>query len=111
MTQKQMFGVAIGVFVIVFVSFFVYKQFSADTKWQTQSGSSVVTPKKTTQSETEMKQQVVVPNTIDSISQAIVEESSVDSQALDEEESGEAEEVDADADSINNLENSYDENN
>lgn len=105
MTQKQTFGVMIGVAAIVLVCSIVYRQF----------GESV--PEKGTPGNPIMKQEtgsssaaVPVPESIDGIAESIVSQSDDDAAAFDEEETGALEELETDSDSVNNLGTSYDAN-
>lgn len=51
------------------------------------------------------------PDTIDGVAGSIESQSSTDTSALDEEESGSLDQINQDSDSVNNFGTSYDENN
>lgn len=104
MTQKQIFGIVIGVALVAVVCAFVYRQFSPADMAQ-QPTSSDANTKQEASGE---------PNpsayTVTGIEASIVSESAADAAALEEEENGTLQEFDQDSESINNLGNSYDEN-
>ncbi len=101
MTQKQMFGVVVGVALAIVVCVFVYRQYTGDTRMNTRST--------TTQTKVTEKK-APVPETVDGVVDSIESETALDTAALDEEEAGTLGEVDADSESVNNLGTSYDEN-
>jgi hypothetical protein len=114
MTQKQIVGVVAGVAVMVLVCTLVYRQYTSDTgrtEKTVTSESSVPIPKKGATSDKGQVAEAPIPDTIEGIADSIVEESSVDFSALDEEESSSLSDVDEDSESVNNLGTSYDENN
>lgn len=101
MTQKQIFGVVLGVALAIVVCVFVYRQYTGDTAMNTGSTQKkMMTEKKV----------APVPDTIDGVVGSIESESTIDTAALDEEEAGSLSEVEADSESVNNLGTSYDEN-
>jgi len=104
MTQKQIFGIVIGIALVAVVCAFVYRQFTPADMMSQQSPSDTGT-KEVTSDE---------PNpsayTVTGIEASIVSESAADAAALEEEENGTLQEFDQDSESINNLGNSYDEN-
>lgn len=106
MSQKHIALVALGVVGVGLLSVFVYQQFRVSvpvSEWSPMMES----PKTTAVDRT---QQAPVPETIDDVLLSIQEEASSDLSALDAEEAGEIEDIEADSDSINNLGTSYDEN-
>lgn len=105
MTQKQMFGMAVGVVLGVLVSVFVYRQYTENESVYGNQTPGTVEP---TMNRKDMM--VPVPEKLDDITATITEESADDFSALDEEAAGAAEEIDADSESVNNLGTSYDEN-
>ncbi len=114
MTQKQIVGVIVGVAAIVLVCTLVYQQYTSDTGSTEKAvtvQSSMPSEKKTTVSDKGQVAEAPIPDTIDGITESIVEESSVDFSALDEEEASSLSDVDEDSESVNNLGTSYDENN
>jgi len=111
MTQKQIFGVTVGVALLVVVCAFVYQQF---TREQAPAGTATMSGTAPAQKNTTPAEEAVVvpvPDTIDGIATSIEAESALDLSALDDEEAGSLQEVDQDSDSVNNLGTSYDENN
>lgn len=110
MTQKQIVGVVVGVAVMVLVSTLVYRFFVGPTIIVDDTASQTVATQKKMNTP-EGKTVVPIPDTIDGIADSIVEESSVDFSALDEEEASSLNDVDEDSESVNNLGTSYDENN
>jgi len=110
MTQKQIVSVFVGVVIVILLGVFVYMQFTSDTR-QAQTPNEVRLENAAVPSDSRTVKQEPVPESIDAITESIFVESSVDTSALDAEAEGEAAEIDADNESVNNLENSYDENN
>lgn len=108
MTQKQMASVLIGSVLMILLGVFVYMQFTAETQKQSQNDSTGST---NNVMKTDSKKVESVPESIDAITESIFVESTVDTSALNAEAEGEAAELDEDNESVNNLENSYDENN
>ncbi len=107
MTQKQIVGVVVGVAVMVLVCTFVYRLFVEPVIVVDDKSSEVaVRGGANTSGERD-----AIPDTIDGITESIVEESSVDFSALDEEETSSLGDVEEDSESVNNLGTSYDENN
>lgn len=114
MTQKQIVGVVVGVAAIVLVCTLVYRQYTSDTRSMEKAVTiQPVTPseKKGAMSDKEQMAEAPIPETLDGIADSIIEESSVDFSALDEEETSSLSDVDEDSESVNNLGTSYDENN
>jgi hypothetical protein len=103
MTQKQMIGIVLGVVVVGLLAIMVARQFSSDDAIRQSASTPAMQQKSTTEP-------APVPETVDSITESIVSESRGEATALDDEEAGTLEEVDADSDSVNNLGTSYDEN-
>lgn len=108
MTQKQIASVFVGVVVVILLGVFVYKQYSPNTQQQSQADTAKYGNKMT---QSDAKKLEAVPESIDGITESIFVEASADTSALDAEAEGEAAELDEDNQSVNNLENSYDENN
>lgn len=97
----------LGVVVVGLLAILVVRQLSSDTVSR-QSASNPASGSMKEQEAT--KQNPPVPETVDDVTQSIVSESQGDAAALDEEEAGTLDEVNADSDSVNNLGTSYDEN-
>lgn len=110
MTQKQMLGVVVGVGVVLLLCAVVYKQFTAGVQQPKTSGTMMQKTDSMMQKKT-MEQKAAVPDTIDGITESIAGEADADATALDDESQGEDAELNADSDSVNSLENSYDPNN
>lgn len=106
MTQKQIIGLALGVLGIGLVFAFVYQQFTEPVSREEtlQRGEQ---PKA---SDTAREKKAALPETIDDISASIQAETAADLSALDDEADGEISDIQADSDSVTNLETSYDEN-
>lgn len=101
MTQKQILGVVVGVALVIVVSVFVYRQYTGDMG---NNSNSATMPKKMTE------KKAPVPETVDGVVDSIVEETTLDTTALDDETAASLQELDADNESVNNLGTSYDEN-
>lgn len=101
MTQKQILGVVVGVALVIVVSVFVYRQYTGDMG---NNSNSATTQKKMTE------KKAPVPETVDGVVDSIVDETTLDTTALDDETTASLEELDADNESVNNLGTSYDEN-
>jgi|GEM_PF-5171098 len=108
MTQKQTASVVVVLAIAAVLGVAVYMQFTKETKPET----AIDTNSRQSLNQTEkavVKQPI--PGDIDGVTASISAESTLDTSALDDEVNGEAGELDQDNESINNLENSYDENN
>lgn len=103
MTQKQIFGVIVGVALVIVVGTVVYRQYTGDTAMNT--GNTTSQKKMGTE-----KKATPVPDTVDGVVGSIESETVVDTEAMNEEEAGTLGEVDVDSESVNNLGTSYDEN-
>lgn len=109
MTQKQAIMVGAVVVVAVGASIFVYQQYAEEQS--VTSAPAAQTGKTTTATpRTIIPVEKTVPSSIDDISSAIVSETAVDAAALDAEANGELSEIEADSESINSLNESYDDN-
>lgn len=111
MPKKQIIGAVAGVLAVVLASAIIYQQFAgtnAPTR-TTQSGAPAAKPSAKTAERT-LPKETAVPSSIDGISQSIADETSADESALNDEEKGEAAQIEADSQSVTNLSASYDEN-
>ncbi|MDD5083675.1 MAG: hypothetical protein PHT88_01890 [Candidatus Moranbacteria bacterium] len=110
MSQKQkVLGVAAAL-VIVLALAFLYNQFSS--VGNTPSGLSVGTTKNTASgvSTRELAPAATIPATPDATVDAIIDEVSFDDQALQDDVTSEKEAISASGTEINNLSQTYDEN-
>ncbi len=108
MTQKQIFGAIALLAFAALVFVLVYRQMVplSDVSKQAQK-TTVSTEKQGT--DTAAKTEAPIPSNIDDIARDIQGEVSVDTSALDDEESGELQGIEEDSQSVNNLEDAYDE--
>jgi hypothetical protein len=102
-----MVGAVVVVAVVASVS--IYRQYagerSATSVPATQTGKTVTATPRTI-----VPVEKVVPSSIDDISSVIVSETAADTAALDAEANGELAEIEADSESVNSLNESYDDN-
>lgn len=111
-----MIGAGALIVVLVFAYAFVYRQYAGMHQDTPAAGTAMVQPTQTMPKAVESGAAVTVapqdiPTSIDGISQSIESESNVDTSALDDETESEMAQVESDSQSVNDLGNSYDENN
>lgn len=90
-------------------SVFTYRQYVGDQSGMpapaTQPGKATTASPRTI-----VPVERTIPSSVDDISSVIISETSADTAALDAEESGELSEIEAESESINSLNESYDDN-
>lgn len=109
MTRKQIAGAVAVVAALGIVFVLTYRQMDSGSRET--AGTRVPKTKQSTTAGSPSVQKAEIPSSIDDISRSIVDETSSDLSALDEEADGELSEIEADSQSINSLGESYDENN
>ncbi len=102
MIQKQTLGVVLGLVVIALLGTAVWLQF------QQAMPETEMSSKNMTDASASQTTNTPVPENVDDITASIVSESRVDATAMDDEETGMLEEMNAESDSVNNLDTSYD---
>lgn len=107
MAQKQAIMVGVVLVFGLIASVFVYQQYAADRSAMPAAEMRVGKPSTATP-RTIVPVEKTVPSSIDDISDVIVGEASADASALDAEESDELSEIEAGSESVNSLNESYD---
>lgn len=107
MSQKQK-ALAGAILVVVAVGFgFIYNQFSAKAP---EKDMSFGTAAGTMRNESASKEEVAIPSTPDAAVDAIIADAALDDAILDNEVNGEKDAITASGAEINNLGQTYDEN-